>query len=191
MLTPRELQVLEFLAEGRSSKEIANFLAISEATVKGHLKNLYDKLGASDRAHAVGHRVASAHHRLNQRPVKPSISLVIPAYNEEVLLPRLLRSIRTACDVFAAWSGGSVEVIVADNASPDRTAEVATEFGSPSGRSGTQGHRGGAKRRGASCFGVDYCVRRCRSADPPKYLRSDSGRDEQRSVPRRSDRVAI
>ena len=53
VLTPRELQMLEFLAEGRSSKEIANFLAITEATVKGHLKNLYDKLGASDRAHAV------------------------------------------------------------------------------------------------------------------------------------------
>ena len=53
VLTPRELQVLEFLAEGRSSKEIANFLAITEATVKGHLKNLYDKLGATDRAHAV------------------------------------------------------------------------------------------------------------------------------------------
>jgi len=53
VLTLRELQVLEFLAEGQSSKEIANFLAISEATVKGHLKNLYDKLGASDRAHAV------------------------------------------------------------------------------------------------------------------------------------------
>ncbi len=53
VLTPRELQMLEFLAEGQSSKEIANFLAITEATVKGHLKNLYDKLGASDRAHAV------------------------------------------------------------------------------------------------------------------------------------------
>ena len=53
VLTTRELQVLEFLAEGQSSKEIANFLAISEATVKGHLKNLYDKLGAADRAHAV------------------------------------------------------------------------------------------------------------------------------------------
>jgi DNA-binding NarL/FixJ family response regulator len=53
VLTPRELQMLEFLAEGRSSKEIANVLAITEATVKGHLKNLYDKLGAADRAHAV------------------------------------------------------------------------------------------------------------------------------------------
>lgn len=53
VLTPRELQMLEFLAEGQSSKEIANFLAITEATVKGHLKNLYDKLGAADRAHAV------------------------------------------------------------------------------------------------------------------------------------------
>jgi DNA-binding NarL/FixJ family response regulator len=53
VLTPRELQMLEFLAEGQSSKEIANFLSITEATVKGHLKNLYDKLGAADRAHAV------------------------------------------------------------------------------------------------------------------------------------------
>lgn len=53
VLTPRELQILEFLAEGQSSKEIANFLSITEATVKGHLKNLYDKLGAADRAHAV------------------------------------------------------------------------------------------------------------------------------------------
>ncbi len=53
VLTAREFQVLEFLAEGQSSKQIANFLAITEATVKGHLKNLYDKLGAADRAHAV------------------------------------------------------------------------------------------------------------------------------------------
>jgi DNA-binding NarL/FixJ family response regulator len=52
-LTPREMQVLEFLAEGLSNKAIANFLSISEPTVKGHLKHLYAKLGASDRAHAV------------------------------------------------------------------------------------------------------------------------------------------
>ena len=59
MLTPRELQVLEFLAEGRSSKEIANFLAIAEAT-KRSSEEPYDELGATDRAHAVATRVRHA-----------------------------------------------------------------------------------------------------------------------------------
>ncbi len=52
-LTLREVQVLEFLAEGESNKAIAAKLTITEDTVKTHLKNLYDKLGAADRAHAV------------------------------------------------------------------------------------------------------------------------------------------
>lgn len=52
-LTSRELQVLECLAEGQSNKVIAANLSITEDTVKAHLKSLYDKLGASDRAHAV------------------------------------------------------------------------------------------------------------------------------------------
>jgi DNA-binding NarL/FixJ family response regulator len=52
-LTSRELQVLECLAEGQSNKVIAYTLSITEDTVKAHLKSLYDKLDASDRAHAV------------------------------------------------------------------------------------------------------------------------------------------
>ena len=52
-LRPRELEVLELLAEGLPNKEIARRLGITEATVKGHLSQLYDKLGAADRAHAV------------------------------------------------------------------------------------------------------------------------------------------
>jgi len=52
-LTLRELQILEALAEGQSNKGIAAALGITEDTVKTHLKNLYDKLGATDRAHAV------------------------------------------------------------------------------------------------------------------------------------------
>ena len=52
-LTLREVQILEFLAEGKSNKEIAGFLSISDETVKTHLKRLYEKLGASDRAQAV------------------------------------------------------------------------------------------------------------------------------------------
>jgi DNA-binding NarL/FixJ family response regulator len=52
-LTLREVQILEFLAEGKSNKEIAGFLSISDETVKTHLKRLYEKLGAADRAQAV------------------------------------------------------------------------------------------------------------------------------------------
>lgn len=52
-LSLREIQILEHLSEGKSNKEIAGILSISEETVKTHLKRLYDKLGASDRAQAV------------------------------------------------------------------------------------------------------------------------------------------
>jgi DNA-binding NarL/FixJ family response regulator len=52
-LTLRETQILECLAEGLSNKGIAATLTLTEETVKSHLKNLYEKLGASDRAHAV------------------------------------------------------------------------------------------------------------------------------------------
>jgi len=47
------VQVLERLCEGNTNKEIAHALAISEETVKTHLKRLYEKLGVSDRAQAV------------------------------------------------------------------------------------------------------------------------------------------
>jgi DNA-binding NarL/FixJ family response regulator len=53
LLTLREMQILECLAEGSSNKTVASTLDITEETVKSHLKNLYEKLGASDRAHAV------------------------------------------------------------------------------------------------------------------------------------------
>lgn len=49
----RELQVLELVGEGKSNKEIATALSISDETVKTHLRNLYEKLGVSDRAQAV------------------------------------------------------------------------------------------------------------------------------------------
>jgi DNA-binding NarL/FixJ family response regulator len=51
-LTLREIQILELLSEGKSNKEIAALLSISDETVKTHLKRLYDKLGAADRAQA-------------------------------------------------------------------------------------------------------------------------------------------
>jgi len=51
-LTQRELQVLRGLTEGKSNKEIARDLDISEPTVKLHMKTLYRKLEASNRTQA-------------------------------------------------------------------------------------------------------------------------------------------
>jgi DNA-binding NarL/FixJ family response regulator len=52
-LSGRELEVLELVAQGKSNRDIAGELWISEATVKSHLLHVYDKLGATDRASAV------------------------------------------------------------------------------------------------------------------------------------------
>jgi DNA-binding NarL/FixJ family response regulator len=52
-LTPRELDVLRHVANGRSNREIAAELRIKEFTVKSHVQSLLAKLEASDRTHAV------------------------------------------------------------------------------------------------------------------------------------------
>jgi two-component system NarL family response regulator len=51
-LTERERDVLEALIKGRSNKEIASSLCISEDTVKSHLKTLFTKLRVRDRTGA-------------------------------------------------------------------------------------------------------------------------------------------
>jgi DNA-binding NarL/FixJ family response regulator len=53
MLTPREIDVLRLVATGKANKEIGARLELTEGTVKSHLKNILDKLGANDRTHAV------------------------------------------------------------------------------------------------------------------------------------------
>ena len=52
-LTPRELTTLRLMADGKSNKEIANELGISERTVKTHLGHLFEKLGVTSRTEAV------------------------------------------------------------------------------------------------------------------------------------------
>lgn len=52
-LTDREVEVINLVAEGRSNKEIAERLFISENTVKYHLKNIYEKLDAKNRTEAL------------------------------------------------------------------------------------------------------------------------------------------
>ena len=52
-LTPRELQILELIADGLSNREIAGRLFVSENTVKTHSSRLFDKLNARRRTQAV------------------------------------------------------------------------------------------------------------------------------------------
>jgi len=52
-LTEREMEVLQAAAQGKTSKEIAFALGISERTVKAHLGSIYQKLGVDSRAAAI------------------------------------------------------------------------------------------------------------------------------------------
>jgi two-component system response regulator DegU len=52
-LTKRETEILTYVAEGNSNKEIARILSISEQTIKNHVSAILRKLNANDRAHAV------------------------------------------------------------------------------------------------------------------------------------------
>jgi two-component system, NarL family, nitrate/nitrite response regulator NarL len=52
-LTPRELELLRYLAEGYTNKEIARAMVLAEDTVKKGVQTLIAKLGATDRTHAV------------------------------------------------------------------------------------------------------------------------------------------
>lgn len=53
MLSEREIKVLSLIAAGKSNRELAEQLGISEETAKTHVRNILAKLGANDRTHAV------------------------------------------------------------------------------------------------------------------------------------------
>ena len=52
-LTPTEMRVLRLIAAGKTTGDIATHLFVAEKTVKNHLANIYGKLGARNRSHAV------------------------------------------------------------------------------------------------------------------------------------------
>jgi DNA-binding NarL/FixJ family response regulator len=52
-LSPREIEILQQVAYGSTTKEVADSLGISFHTVKTHLERIFEKLGANDRAQAV------------------------------------------------------------------------------------------------------------------------------------------
>jgi DNA-binding CsgD family transcriptional regulator len=57
-LTPREREILLWVARGKSNREIAAVLYLAPGTIRKHLDNVYDKLGVSNRAGAVGYALS-------------------------------------------------------------------------------------------------------------------------------------
>ena len=54
-LSDREIEVLKLAAEGKTNKEIANVLNLSEKTIKNHVRNIFHKLQVYDRTQAAMH----------------------------------------------------------------------------------------------------------------------------------------
>lgn len=63
LLSKREEQVLHFLADGMSNRELAAALKLSEHTVKNHLFRIFDKLGVSNRMEAVLYAISQREQR--------------------------------------------------------------------------------------------------------------------------------
>jgi DNA-binding NarL/FixJ family response regulator len=64
-LTEREVELLRLLVEGRSNKDIAQVMALSENTVKYHIKNILQKLDVHNRTEAAAHAVRTGLVKLN------------------------------------------------------------------------------------------------------------------------------
>ncbi|MCX6013826.1 MAG: response regulator transcription factor [Chloroflexi bacterium] len=56
-LSKRQTEILKLIADGVSSKNIENQLFISSSTVKREIRNIFDKLGVYERAHAVSEAI--------------------------------------------------------------------------------------------------------------------------------------
>lgn len=71
-LSPREMEVLNYVAEGLSNKEIAAKLGVVIGTVKVHIANIFTKLGASDRTQALVIAVRRGIIDIDPEPANPS-----------------------------------------------------------------------------------------------------------------------
>ncbi len=69
-LTPREKTIISYVTLGCRNREVAQHLAITEQTVKNHLRTIYDKLGVSDRLELV---LYALHRGLELPPVKHTL----------------------------------------------------------------------------------------------------------------------
>ncbi|MGH2604513.1 MAG: helix-turn-helix domain-containing protein, partial [Dehalococcoidia bacterium] len=79
-LTPREVDVLRLIAAGRSNREIAEALVVSERTVERHIANIYAKIGVGGRSARAAAAIYALSHHLVQSPGDVSASVQHPPY---------------------------------------------------------------------------------------------------------------
>ena len=71
-LTRRETQILNYIADGNTNKQIARILEISEQTIKNHVSAILRKLNANDRAHAVVLAIRHGWISIEEKPELPA-----------------------------------------------------------------------------------------------------------------------
>ena len=84
-LTARQKQILSYIANGKSNKQIASALIISEQTVKIHISAILRKLHANHRAHAVALAIGSGWISIKEEPseINPGPDINKDGKNEE------------------------------------------------------------------------------------------------------------
>ena len=102
-LSPRQREILDLVAEGRTSKEIAVVLGISESTVNWHLANAFERLGASSRAEAVALAIRS---NGAERTTEPSTRVRPAPAPTRAAWPRLV-AVAVAIAIAGALLGGA------------------------------------------------------------------------------------
>jgi DNA-binding NarL/FixJ family response regulator len=75
-LTPKELKIVALIVQGFKNKEIANLLGTTEQVVKNYLRNVYDKIGVSDRLELA---LFTIHHRILAEAAAASAATMRPA----------------------------------------------------------------------------------------------------------------
>src|SRR5690606_27104255 len=121
-LTPRELEVLRLVATGRTNRQIAAELALSEKTVDRHVSNIFAKIDVPTRAaataYAFRHRLLYAPHvrRAVRRPSRTISSSSGPTGNGTLCSPATFTGHRPAWvglpSVAAVRLGGSSEALL-------------------------------------------------------------------------------
>lgn len=79
LLTPAERRVLALAADGRSVREIARTLVLTEATIHSHLTHIYAKVGVRGRVGLLAKLAAASQSDRQEPPVQPARTALLPA----------------------------------------------------------------------------------------------------------------
>lgn len=102
-LSPRQREILALVAAGRTSKEIASALGISESTVNWHLTNVFERLGASSRAEAVALAMREEADRGDLPPPVSATSAQLPSLAFALAITLLILGLLAGA-LIAGWT---------------------------------------------------------------------------------------